>query len=140
MTTLYFILAAIHVTAIVFTGVFWTALDLRPTPWLRSRLRDIRAVHFGSLYLVPLYLGLNFAFTRLHVGAVHQAVFPAGFALFVLFVVIASLFPRSGAPRTAAYDWGHGWPLVLTVAGLACLGGAMLWTAGTLILHSLRSV
>jgi hypothetical protein len=140
MTTLYVFLAAVHLTAIVFTGIMWTALELCGAPWLRSRLRDIRAVHFGSLYLVPLYLGLNFAFTKLNVAAGHQAVFPAGFALFVGFVVVASLFPRSDGARTAAYDWGQRGALVLTMAGLACLAGAMLWTAGVLILYSVQSV
>jgi len=53
MQSLYFILAAIHLVAIIVTGVLWTAYDLGFQTKLRPHLRDVRAVHFGSLYLVP---------------------------------------------------------------------------------------
>jgi hypothetical protein len=52
MYRLYFVLAAIHLVAVVVTGILWTLLDLGYGPKLRPHLRDIRAVHFGSLYLV----------------------------------------------------------------------------------------
>jgi hypothetical protein len=55
---LYFVLAAIHMAAVVLTGMLWTAYDLGFQAKLRPYLRDIRAVHFGSLYLVPWFLGL----------------------------------------------------------------------------------
>jgi hypothetical protein len=67
MEALYFILAAVHVIALVVTGALWTVIDLVPKSGLRPRFRDIRAVHFGSLYLVPWFLGLAYAFRRLNV-------------------------------------------------------------------------
>src|SRR5881227_1832308 len=76
MQTLYFLLAALHLVAIVVTGILWTVLDLGYGSKLRPHLRDIRAVHFGSLYLVPWFLGLAYAFQQLHVPSVHQLVFP----------------------------------------------------------------
>src|SRR5437016_5451654 len=78
MQTLYFVLAAVHVVSLVVTGALWTVIDLKPQVGLRPHLRDIRAVHFGSLYLVPWFLGLAWAFERLAVPAYHQIVFPAG--------------------------------------------------------------
>jgi hypothetical protein len=72
MQTLYFLLAASHIVAIVVTGILWTLLDLGYSLKLRLHLRDIRAVHFGSLYLVPWFLGLAYAFDKLAVPALHQ--------------------------------------------------------------------
>src|SRR5437660_11346421 len=63
MQKLYFVLAALHIVSMVVTGALWTIIDLSPTSRLRKHLRDIRAVHFGSLYLVPWFLGLSWAFT-----------------------------------------------------------------------------
>jgi hypothetical protein len=51
MQRLYFGLAAFHLVAIVVTGVLWTVIDLLPRSGLKPHFRDIRAVHFGSLYL-----------------------------------------------------------------------------------------
>ena len=65
MQAVYFVLAAVHMVAGVVTGILWTIIDLVPGAGLRSHLRDIRAVHFGSLYLVPWFLGLGYAFERL---------------------------------------------------------------------------
>ena len=45
-------LVAVHLVAIAVTGVMWVVVDLVPGSSLRNNLRDIRAVHFGSLYLV----------------------------------------------------------------------------------------
>ena len=67
MQALYFVLAALHMVAIVVTGILWTAYDLGLKEKLRPHLRDIRAVHFGSLYLVPWFLGLAYAFDRLSI-------------------------------------------------------------------------
>lgn len=58
MQAVYFVLAAVHIVSLVVTGVLWTIIDLAPHSRLRPHLRDIRAVHFGSLYLVPWFLGL----------------------------------------------------------------------------------
>src|SRR5215468_10880346 len=83
MQALYFSLAALHVVAVVMTGVLWTVIDLGPGTRLRPHLRDIRAVHFGSLYLVPWFLGLAWGFERLGVPPWQQLIFPAGLGLLV---------------------------------------------------------
>src|SRR5271168_1938841 len=94
MQTLYFLLAALHMVAIVVTGILWTILDLGFGSRLRPHLRDIRAVHFGSLYLVPWFLALAAAFDKLQVPSWHQAFFPAGLGALVLFAGVAYLLPR----------------------------------------------
>src|SRR5438477_10778772 len=94
MQKLYLILAALHLIAVVVTGILWTWFDLGYRVKLRPHLRDIRAVHFGSLYLVPWFLGLAYAFDRLRVPAWHQAFFPAGLGALVFFAGVAYLFPR----------------------------------------------
>src|ERR1700688_2388483 len=94
MQALYFVLAALHVVTMVVTGILWTIIDIVPKSQLRKNFRDIRAVHFGSLYLVPLFLGLAWAFERLGVPAVHQAFFPAGLGLLVTFSSLGYMFPR----------------------------------------------
>jgi hypothetical protein len=136
MQALYFVLAAVHLVAIVVTGILWTILDLRPQARLKQHFRDIRAVHFGSLYLVPWFLGLAYAFEKLRVAAIHQAVFPAGLAALVFFAGVAYLFPRPSG-LDPFYYWTRGWPLVLSLIGLGCLVAALLWTAGVLILYAL---
>src|SRR4051794_6688447 len=85
MQGLYFVLAAVHLVAIVVTGILWTVIDLNRESGLKRNLRDIRAVHFGSLYLVPLFLGLAYAFDRLRVPPWHQVFFPLGLGLLMLF-------------------------------------------------------
>ena len=64
--------------SMVVTGILWTLLDLKVAPSLKPHFRDIRAVHFGSLYLVPWFLGLAYAFDRLKIPEWHQAFFPIG--------------------------------------------------------------
>jgi hypothetical protein len=136
MEAVYFILAAVHVVALVVTGGLWTAIDLAPRSRLRPHLRDIRAVHFGSLYLVPWFLGLAYAFRRLNVPAWHQAFFPAGLGLLVLFAGIAYLLPRPEG-LDPFYYWTTGWPMVLSLVGLACLVFGLVWTAAVLVLFAL---
>jgi hypothetical protein len=136
MQSLYFVLAAIHLVAIVATGILWTIIDLVPWSPLRSHLRDIRAVHFGSLYLVPWFLGLAYAFDVLGVPPWHQVFFPAGLGLLVLFAGVAYLFPRSPGLNPFSY-WTQGWPMVLSLVGSACLVVALLWTAAVLVLYAL---
>jgi hypothetical protein len=136
MQAVYFVLAAIHLAAIVVTGILWTIIDLVPKSKLRAQFRDIRAVHFGSLYLVPWFLGLAYAFERLRVPAWHQAVFPAGLGALVFFSGIAYLFPRPPG-LDPFYYWTRGWALVLSLFGLACLVAALLWTAAVLALYAL---
>jgi len=136
MQSLYFVLAAAHVLALVVTGILWTIIDLKPQSGLRPHLRDIRAVHFGCLYLVPWFLGLAFAFERLDVPAWHQLVFPAGLGALVFFSGIAYLFPRPPG-LDPFYYWTRGWPMVLSLFGLACLIAALLWTAGVLTVYAL---
>jgi hypothetical protein len=132
---LYFVLAAVHVAAVVITGLLWTLIDLVPHSGLRPHLRDIRAVHFGSLYLVPWFLGLAFAFDKLNVPDEHWFFFPAGLGGLVFFAGVAYLFPRP-SDLDPFYYWTRGWPMVLSLVGLACLVVALLWTAAILVLYS----
>lgn len=135
MVTLYIALAALHIVALVVTGILWTAFDLGFQAKLRPHLRDIRAVHFGSLYLVPWLLALAWAFERLKVPAWHQVFFPAGLGALVFFTGIAYLFPRPEG-LDPFYYWTKGWPMVLSMFGLACLVFALLWTATVLVLYA----
>jgi hypothetical protein len=138
MVGLYFVLAAVHMVAIVVTGILWTVIDLVPHSPLRPHFRDIRAVHFGSLYLVPWFFGLGYAFSVLGVPAFHQVVFPAGLGLLVFFAGVAYLFPRPPG-LDGFYYWTRGWAMVLSLIGLACLVVALLWTAIVLAVYALPS-
>jgi hypothetical protein len=138
MRTLYVILVAVHVVAIVVTGTMWAVIDLRPQTPLKKNFRDIRAVHFGSLYLVPWFLGLMYAFDRLGVLWWHQVVFPAGLGLLVFFAGVAYLFPRPPG-LDPFYYWTRGWAMVLALIGLVCLAAALLWTAGILVFYAVTS-
>jgi hypothetical protein len=131
MQAVYFVLAGVHVVAIVVTGLMWTLIDLVRESPLRPHLRDIRAVHFGSLYLVPWFLGLAWAFEWLGVPEWHQVFFPAGLGLLVFFAGVGYLFPRP-AGLDPFYYWTRGPAMVLSLVGLACLIVALLWTAGVL--------
>jgi hypothetical protein len=121
--------------AIVVTGILWTVIDLVPKVGFRSHFRDIRAVHFGSLYLTPWFLGLAYAFEKLRVPPWQQAVFPAGLGALIFFTGVAYLFPRP-ADLDPFYYWTRGWALVLSMIGLACLVLALLWTAAILALYA----
>jgi hypothetical protein len=136
MQALYFVLAAVHLVALVVTGILWTVIDLVRGSPLRPHLRDIRAVHFGSLYLVPWFLGLAYAFERLEVPPWHQVVFPAGLGLLVFFAGVAYLLPRPPG-LDPFYYWTRGWAMVLSLIGLAFLIVALLWTAAVLVLYAL---
>ncbi len=135
MQRLYFVLAAVHLVAIVVTGILWTVVDLVPGTPLRAHLRDIRAVHFGSLYLVPMFLGLAYAFERLAVPWWHQVFFPAGLGLLVFWAGLGYVFPRPPG-LDPFYYWTRGWALVLAMIGLVCLVVALLWTAAVLVIWS----
>ena len=135
MQRLYFVLAAVHLVAIVVTGILWAVVDLVPKTPLRPHLRDIRAVHFGSLYLVPIFLGLAYAFERLQVPWPHQVFFPIGLGLLVFFAGVAYLFPRPEG-LDPFYYWTRGWALVLSMVGLACLVVCLLWTAAVLVIYA----
>jgi hypothetical protein len=135
MQWLYFVLTAFHLVAIVVTGMMWTVVDLVPGSGLRRNLRDIRAVHFGSLYLVPMFLGLAYAFDRLRVPAWHQLFFPAGLGLLVLLSGIGYVFPRPEG-LDPFYYWTRGPAKVLALIGLACLVVCLLWTAAVLVIFS----
>jgi hypothetical protein len=136
MVGVYVVLAAFHLVAVVVTGILWTIIDLVPGSGLKQNFRDIRAVHFGSLYLVPMFLGLAYAFDRLRVPAWHQVFFPAGLGLLVFFAGVAYLFPRPPG-LDSFYYWTRGLPMVLSLIGLACLIVALLWTAGVLTYYAL---
>jgi hypothetical protein len=135
MQRLYFILAAVHLIAIVVTGITWTMIDLVPGSRLKPHLRDIRAVHFGSLYLVPTFLGLAYGFERLNVAPWHQVFFPAGLGLLVLFAGIGYLFPRPPG-LDPFYYWTKGYGLGFSMLGLACLIIGLIWTAAVLVAYS----
>jgi hypothetical protein len=132
----YFVLVAVHLVAIVVTGMMWTVVDLVRGSGLKHHLRDIRAVHFGSLYLVPILLGLAWAFERLGVPEWHQAFFPAGLGLLVFFSGVAYLFPKPEG-LDPFYYWTRGPALVLSMIGLACLVIALCWTAAVLVIYAL---
>ena len=136
MQTLYVVLAALHIVAIVVTGMLWTIIDLARDSRLRPFLRDIRAVHFGSLYLVPWFLGLTYAFDKLRVPDQHQVFFPAGLGALLLCVGIAYLFPRAPG-LDPFYYWTRGWGLFFSMIGLAFLVVALCWTAAILVIYSL---
>ena len=135
MLKLYLLLAAFHMLAVVVTGILWTILTLRPTPGLKKEFRDIRAVHFGSLYLVAWFLGLAFAFERLAIPAWHQAAFPIGLGLLVVLSGIGYVLPRD--PKIDPfYFWTKGWPMVISLVGLVCLVVALCWTAGVITAYA----
>src|SRR5262245_8809470 len=136
MQSLYFILAAVHIVSMVVTGILWTIIDLKPTSPLKASFRDIRAVHFGSLYLVPWFLGLAYAFDRLQVPAIHQIFFPAGLGLLVFFSSVAYVLPRPPG-LDPFYYWTVGWGKVLAIIGLACLVVCLGWTATVLVIYSM---
>jgi hypothetical protein len=138
MARLYFVLVALHLVAVVVTGILWTLVDLDARSRWKTSLRDIRAVHFGSLYLVPTLLGLAYAFDRLRVPAAHQVVFPAGLGLLVLFSGVGWLLPRP-PDLDPFYYWTRGCAKVLALIGLACLVAALLFTAGVLVRYALAT-
>lgn len=137
MWTLYVILTALHIVSMVVTGFLWTLYDLGYRDALRPHLRDIRAVHFGSLYLVPWFLGLGLAFDKLGVPAWHQVFFPAGLGALVFFTGIGYMFPRPPG-LDPFYYWTKGWAMVLSMFGLACLVVALFWTATVLVIYALK--
>ena len=109
----------------------WATIDMKPHLNLKKSFRDIRAVHFGSLYLVPMFLGLAYAFDHLKVPAWHQLFFPAGLGILVAFSSVAYMFPRPPG-LDPWYYWTRGWPMVLAMIGLAssysvCAGPPASW-------------
>src|SRR5262245_37635311 len=134
---IYIVLAAVHLVAIVVTGILWTVVDLVPTSMIRRHMRDIRAVHFGSLYLVPILLSLTYAFDRLKVPAWHQVFFPAGLGLLVLLAGVGYLFPRP-ADLDPFYYWTRGWAKWLALIGLGFLVAGLFWTAAVLVIYAVR--
>jgi hypothetical protein len=135
MLAFYMVLIAIHIVAIIVTGVLWVMVDLNPKSSLRTQLRDIRAVHFGSLYLVPWFLGLAWAFDRFQIPSPHWMIFPAGLGALVFFSGVGYLFPRPPGVDPFYY-WTRGIPLILAMIGLVCLATAMLWTAAVLCIYA----
>jgi hypothetical protein len=109
MRSVYLILAALHIVSMVVTGILWTLIDLGYGSRLKSEYRDIRAVHFGSLYLVPWFLGLAYAFDRLKVPDWHQIFFPRGIGRPDLFLRGRVLVPAAAGAR----------PLLLLDQGVA---------------------
>ncbi len=135
MRELYFVLAALHILSMVATGILWTLIDLKLAPSLKPHFRDIRAVHFGSLYLVPWFLGLEYAFDRLQVPEWHQSFFPIGLGALVFFSGLGYVFPRPPG-LDPFYYWTKGWAMVLSMIGLAALVFALCWTAAVLVIYA----
>lgn len=135
MGPLYFILAAVHMVAVAVTGILWTLVVLNGKSKLRPHVRDIRAVHFGSLYLVAWFLGLAYAFEKLRVPDWDQLLFPAGLGALVFFSGIGYLFPRPPG-LDPFYYWTRGWALALSLIGLACLVLGIIWTAAVLVIYA----
>jgi hypothetical protein len=136
MLTLYMILVAFHMVAVVITGILWAYIDLVPKNNLRPHLRDIRAVHFGSIWLVAWFLGLAFAFERLGVPDIHWWAFPVGLGILVSLSSIAYIYPKP-PDLDPFYYWTRGWPAVWAVAGMAGLVVCLLWTAAVIVLYAL---
>jgi hypothetical protein len=135
MQALYFVLAAFHLVAIAVTGILWTILDINPKSRLQANFRDIRAVHFGSLHLTAMLLGLAYAFDKLGVPAWHQVFFPAGLGLLVFFSGIAYCFPKP-PDIDPWYYWTRGFPMVLAMIGLGCLVICIGWTVAVLVIYA----
>jgi hypothetical protein len=136
MQALYFILAGVHLIAIVVTGILWTIVDLNPKSGLKANYRDIRAVHFGSLYLVPWFLGLAYAFEKLQVVWWQQLLFPLGLGALVFFSGIGYLFPRPPG-LDPFYFWTRGWGLFFSMIGLLGAIVGMTWTAVILVVRAI---
>jgi hypothetical protein len=138
VTSLYFSLAAIHIYAIVLTGVLWLIIDFKPQSKLHRHLKIIRGVHFGSLFVVPMILGLAFAFEQLQVPAWHRAFFPVGMELLFIVGVGASLFPLT--PRRASVGPDYPWTrTVARVFGKIALAGLVIgftWTSVVLFVYA----
>jgi hypothetical protein len=135
MLAVYVILAAVHAIAVPVTGILWVIIDLRPHSPLKAHLRDIRAVHFGSLYLVPWFLGLAYALDRLGVPPLSWVPFPAGLGCLVTLSGIGYMFPRPPG-LDPFYYWTRGPALALSLFGLSCLVGALAWTAAVLVYYA----
>ncbi|MCS6850740.1 MAG: hypothetical protein NZ700_06185 [Gemmataceae bacterium] len=138
MHALYFILAAFHLVAVAVTGILWTIVDIYPESRFKNNFRDIKAVHFGSLYITALLLGLAYAFDKLAVPWWHQLLFPAGLGLLVLFSSIGYCFPRP-PDLDPWYYWTRGVPMVLALIGLGSLVVCLVWTAAVLTVYALAA-
>jgi len=136
MKALYFVLAGLHILAVVFTGIIWTIIDLNPKSKMKANFRDNRAVHFGSLYLVPWFLGLAYAFEKLDVAPWQQLIFPLGLGALVFFSGIGYLFPRPPG-LDPFYYWTKGWGLFFSMIGLLGAIIGLSWTGVLLILRAL---
>ncbi|HEX5447340.1 MAG TPA: hypothetical protein VFW87_26230, partial [Pirellulales bacterium] len=122
---------------VIVTGIMWAYVDIVPKNNLRPHVRDIRAVHFGSIYLVAWLLGLAYAFDRLGVPAFHWWFFPAGLGLLVTFSSIAYMFPKP-PDLDPFYYWTRGWPMILAGIGMASMAVCLAWTATVLTIYALR--
>jgi hypothetical protein len=137
MLALYLVLAGLHIAAVAVTGILWTILDLWPHSPLKKNFRDLRAVHFGSLYLTPWFLGLAWAFDRVQVPWWHQLFFPAGLGLLIVFASIGYVLPRPPGIEPWYY-WTRGPAKVLALIGLACAVVGLGWTAAVLVAYGLE--
>src|SRR5262249_21541330 len=131
----YFALVALHLLTVLVSGILWTVVDVVPGSKLKAHYRDIQAVHFGSLYLVPTLLGLAWAFDRLKVGELHQWVFPAGLGLLLLFSSLGYVFPKPPG-LNPFYYWTKGPAMICAMVGILCMVVAIAWTAAVLVIYA----
>jgi hypothetical protein len=139
MLAFYFLLAAFHMVAIIITGLLWAYVDIVPKNNLRPHIRDIRAVHFGSIWLVTWFLGLAYMFERLDVPEIHWLAFPVGLGLLVSFSSIAYMYPKP-PDLDPFYYWTRGWPMAWALIGIAGLVVCLSWTVGVIVVYSLTLV
>ena len=124
----YIYFTALLLVTVVITGGLWTFILVRPQSPLSKYKRDIEAVHFGSLFLAPLLLGLRYAFKELEVSPENQMVLPLGMISLIFFSGVAYVFPKD-PNRDRFYYWTKGLPLLITSLGIILLSLSLLWTA-----------
>jgi hypothetical protein len=139
MQWLYFILVALHMLGVIVSGILWAIIDINKQSKLKEHSRDIMAVHFGCLYLVPTFLGLAYAFDRLAVPGWHQLFFPGGLFLLIAFSSLGYLFPRPPGVNPFYY-WTKGPAMVLACIGMGCAVLGLLWTAAVLTIYALPQI
>jgi hypothetical protein len=70
----------------------------------------------------------------MHYAHIHGVVHRDRLAALVFFAGIAYLLPRPPG-QDPFYYWTRGWPMLLSLIGLACLIVALLWTAVVLVVY-----
>jgi hypothetical protein len=135
MFWVYCLAAAVHLLAVIVSGILWTIVDLNKESPLKHHLRDIQAVHFGCLYLFPMFLILGMIFRSMGVPWEHQVAFPAGLFLLVAFSSLGYVFPRPPG-LNPFYYWTKGPAMICALIGIVCMIVGLVWTAAVLVIWS----